>query len=843
MKHWLWNIFSSGDPKDYDLEALRKMFLLNLMMILGSFFLTLLGILEIIIGDYILASVNFSFFIILICFFLYLRKTKNYHFISLIGTTITGAFFSFLIAYGGFGNTTYMWSFTYPLIAIFLLGGRRGTVFSLIFLTAACIIFILGTIFDLFASYNVYLKFRFIPAYLTIYLLAFVMEKTREIIQRRLEDSNAALQESEKRYRLLADNVTDNIWTLDLGTMRFSYTSPSSLNIYGYDPEEAMSLGFQDVLTPSSLEHVAHILNEELAAANLTPDISKSRTFELEQYRKDGSTVWTESSVRFIYDPEMRPTSLLGVTREISERKKYEEALRKSEERYRSFVENFQGIAFKAEFENWKPVFFHGAVEGITGYTDEEFLLGAVHWQELVLPDDLKHLSGQDENRCEPAYSFDREYRIIRKDGNLRWVHEISRHVCDESGSPIEIEGTITDITRHKLVEEYNIKLENKLRHAEKMEAMGTLAGGVAHDLNNVLSGIVGYPELLLMQLPAESPLRKPITAIHESGLKASAIVSDLLSLARRGVVDYEVLNLNTIITKYLESPEYEKMKSFYPGIEIKTNLDTGLLNILGSPIHMLKVIMNLVSNSAEAIVESGEIIISTANRYVDVPISGYENIKEGNYVTLAVSDSGKGINFEDMKRMFEPFYTKKKMGKSGTGLGLAVVWGTVKDHDGYIDVHSAEGKGSTFTLYFPLTNEELTRDKGILSVADVSGHGQTILVIDDVKEQRELVSSILTSICYSVKTVSSGEAAVEYLQDSSVDLIILDMIMDPGMDGLDTYKQILKLYPRQKAVIASGYSETARVKEAQRLGAGRFIMKPYTLEKIGLIVKEEIEK
>jgi CheY-like chemotaxis protein len=192
---------------------------------------------------------------------------------------------------------------------------------------------------------------------------------------------------------------------------------------------------------------------------------------------------------------------------------------------------------------------------------------------------------------------------------------------------------------------------------------------------------------------------------------------------------------------------------------------------------------------------------------------------------------------------MFEPFYTKKKMGKSGTGLGLAVVWGTVKDHNGYIDVQSAEGKGSTFTLYFPITNDELARDKGSLSMADLMGKGQTILVVDDVKEQRELVSSILTSLGYSVNTVSSGEEAVEYLQHHAADLIILDMIMAPGMDGLDTYKQILKLYPRQKAVIASGYSETIRVKAAQRLGAGRFVMKPYTLEKIGRTVKEEIEK
>ncbi|MBC2717043.1 MAG: response regulator [Desulfobacteraceae bacterium] len=399
------------------------------------------------------------------------------------------------------------------------------------------------------------------------------------------------------------------------------------------------------------------------------------------------------------------------------------------------------------------------------------------------------------------------------------------------------------EIEDRKRAEEEKLKLQTKLQQAKKMEAIGTLAGGVAHDLNNVLSGIVGYPDLLLMQLPEDSSLRKPILTIQESGFKAAAIVQDLLTLARRGVATYEVLNLNDIISGYLESPEYEKLKSFYPDVEVEVNLEAGLLNILGSPIHILKVVMNLVSNSVEAIGEEGKISISTTNRYIDRPIVGYENVEQGDYVALVVSDSGTGIFPEDMERIFEPFYTKKKMGKSGTGLGMAVVWGTVKDHKGYIDVQSTEGKGTTFTLYFPVTRQEPAQDQVDLSIEDYTGRGQTILVVDDVKEQRELVSAMLKTLGYSVAVASSGEEAVGYLQNNSMDLLILDMIMVPGMDGLDTYKQILELHPGQKAIIASGYSETDRVKEAQRLGAEKYIKKPYTLEKIGLAVKEELEK
>jgi len=375
------------------------------------------------------------------------------------------------------------------------------------------------------------------------------------------------------------------------------------------------------------------------------------------------------------------------------------------------------------------------------------------------------------------------------------------------------------------------------------MEAIGTLAGGVAHDLNNILSGIVGYPDLLLMQLPEDSPLRKPIVTMKETGKKAATIVRDMLTLARIGVADFEVISLNAVISEYLGSPEYKKLKSYYPGVEVECGLETDLMNILGSPAHLSKTIMNLVSNAAEAITEKGKITISSENRYIDRPISGYENVEEGDYIVFTVSDTGAGISPEDIKRVFEPFYTKKKMGRSGTGLGMAVVWGTIKDHNGYIDVQSTVEKGTTFTLYFPMTRQELSKDQVGLPIEDYMGRGESILVVDDVKDQREIASTMLSELGFSVTVVSSGEEAVEYLQTNSVDLLLLDMIMDPGMDGLDAYKKIVEIHPDQKAIIASGFSETARLKKAQKLGAGQYLRKPYTLEKIGMVVRKELDK
>jgi len=316
-------------------------------------------------------------------------------------------------------------------------------------------------------------------------------------------------------------------------------------------------------------------------------------------------------------------------------------------------------------------------------------------------------------------------------------------------------------------------------------------------------------------------------------------------------------VNLNQAINSYLKSPECEKLKEFHPDVKIESDLETNLLNIMGSHVHLSKSIMNLVSNAAEAMPDGGTIFISTQSKYLDNPIRGYDDVKEGDYVILTVSDTGIGISSEDMEKIFEPFYTKKVMGRSGTGLGMAVVWGTVKDHKGYIDIQSVEGKarpprlspterddggqGTTFTLYFPVTRKELAKDKSLLSIEDYMGKGETILVVDDVEEQREIASRILKKLGYSVTSVASGEEAIDYLKDNKADLLILDMIMDPGIDGLETYKKIIEFHPGQKAIIASGFSETKRVKKAQRLGAGKYIKKPYTLGKIGIAVKNEL--
>ena len=373
------------------------------------------------------------------------------------------------------------------------------------------------------------------------------------------------------------------------------------------------------------------------------------------------------------------------------------------------------------------------------------------------------------------------------------------------SASIADIVGLTINTAKQKQEAEEKEELTSRLRRAEKMEALGTLAGGVAHDLNNILSGLVSYPELLLLQLPEDSNLRNPVNTILTSGKRAAAIVQDLLTMARRGVSTMDVVNLNRIVEDYIASPEYNELISYHNHVDIQSRLEPGLLNILGSPVHLSKTLMNLVSNGLEAIPTTGCVTISTENCYIDRPIKGYDVVNEGDYVALTVKDTGVGISSEDFRRIFEPFYTRKKMGRSGTGLGMAVVWGTVKDHQGYIDFESQENIGSRFTLYFPVTRK-LSDEIGPKTVDTYRGKGESILVVDDVEEQRVIASAILATLGYHVDTVDCGEAAIEYLNNNTVDLVVLDMIMDPGIDGLDTYKEIISSWKYQKFIITIGF-------------------------------------
>ncbi|WP_167496415.1 ATP-binding protein [Desulfopila sp. IMCC35006] len=517
---------------------------------------------------------------------------------------------------------------------------------------------------------------------------------------------------------------------------------------------------------------------------------------------------------------------------EVVERKRAVDRMRESEARTHGILDAIPDMLF--QFDNvGRFLELRGGAEDFT-ITSEQCVGKTI---EQVMPADVagnfrKQLIGTFASRGVRVFEYHLPVRDEVRHFECRLVA-----VSDDLALAM-----VRNITERVTAAEEKKRLLEQLQRAQKMEAIGILAGGVAHDLNNVLSGLVSYPELILMKLPENSPLEKSIRTIQSSGERAANIVQDLLTLARRGVAVSETVNLNEVINDYLKNPEYEILRRTHPGIKMELNLSPDLLSLSGSPVHLAKTVMNLIVNATEVISTEGVIRIKTENRYIDTPIKGYDDVEEGDYVMLRIMDNGIGIPDEDVSRIFEPFYTKKMMGRSGTGLGMAVVWGTVKDHHGYIDIQSVEGQGTAVTIYLSSTKAPRIQVNELEKIEEMRGAGQRILVIDDVKEQREIATAILSQIGYQVESVSSGETAVDYLLNHQIDLLVLDMIMDPGIDGLETYRRIICNHPGQRAIITSGFSESERVNEAKRLGAAVYVKKPYRVEALAKATRDALQ-
>ncbi len=641
--------------------------------------------------------------------------------------------------------------------------------------------------------------------------------------RKRLEEK---LVKSEREYRNLVDNTPGGVFLTHLDG-RILFANQEFANILRYDSiEELMARNVGQL--HKNPDHRDTFVDTILKDGTV-------KNYEIELVAKDGVT-------RDILLSALLEGDLIrGTLADITERKWAHDELKKYSEEisdlydhapcgYHSLDADGTFLRINNTQLNW------------LGYRRDD-LVGKKKFSDLMTPESRHAFKRNYPVFKARGWIKDVEYQLIRRDGTMLPVILNATALKDSEGNFLLSRASLFDNTERKRAEEARKALEERLQRAEKMESLGMLAGGVAHDLNNVLGILIGYSELIDEEIDESSPIRPHIKYIRQGGERAAAIVQDLLTLARRGVQNKEAVNLNAVISDAEKSPEFEKLLSFHPGIRVKINLDAGVLNIKGSPVHLRKTLMNLVSNAAEAMQASGLLTVTTCNKYLDRPVHGYDSVREGDYVVLTVSDTGEGISASDMKRIFEPFYTKKVMGRSGTGLGLAVVWGTVKDHDGYINVESEEGKGSTFTLYFPVTREGIPGERTSISVSEYLGNGETTLIVDDVEGQRELAGRMLKKLNYKAVTVSCGEEAVEYLRKHNVDLVVLDMIMDPGMDGLDTYKKILEIHPKQKAIIVSGFSESDRVRQAQELGAGTYVRKPYVQERLGLAVRKELDR
>ena len=714
--------------EDATLETKRRIALLAGISLIGIFALIPFSVLAYIQGNHRLAIFDLAAAAVLCVNLIDARRRKKHAFNIHLGTSFVAAFYIYLYLGGGIKNTAFVWYFTFPLIASFLLGSKKGIAATLL-MTAPVLLVIF---FDLpsppFADYTIDFEIRFLFSYLVVGAFAYLFEN---------------MQEKNRK----------ELWVLN-----------------------------------EHLEQKVHERTKELNSSN------QQLLFQIE------------------------------------ERIETEEALQKREEEYRLLVEEINDVIFRTD-QNGKITFVSPVVKSLAGY-DPSDLIGQ-HFAKIIYPEDLELVT----NRFKELLSGvikPSEYRIVNKSGEPVWVRSSSNLIYD--GKNIAgVRGVLTNISEEK-------ELATQLQRTQKMKSLGLMAGGIAHDLNNILSGIVSYPELLLMDLPENSRLRKPIETIKESGMRAADVVSDLLTITRGIAIGKEVSNLNTIIREYFGSVEYQVLKNIHPLVTFKTDLGQDLLNIRCSSTHIMKSLVNLIMNASEAIEKRGTVSIITKNRYLDEPLRGYENIRTGEYAVLTVSDNGMGISPANLDRVFEPFYTKKVMGRSGTGLGLAIVWNTLQEHDGYINVKTGQ-QGTMFELYFPTTRDEMVLAGDAVPLNGYMGDNTRILVVDDEERQREIACGILSKLGYEALAVSSGEEAIDYLKEHPVDLIVLDMIMPKGINGRETYERIIEIHPGQKAIIASGYSETTDVIKAQNLGAGKCLKKPYTMEKIGLAVKEELEK
>ncbi len=516
--------------------------------------------------------------------------------------------------------------------------------------------------------------------------------------------------------------------------------------------------------------------------------------------------------------------------------------LKSSEHSLDSILKTIPDIVFRLDSKG-RIIYLSPA---IASYVDNPALLQGQSIFQLVSPEDLNRAQFRmNERRTGVRATKDLEISLQFTDfdadtkNGKRYFSVSTQGIYENDNITSEnflgTQGIVKDITEKK-------QLELELLQAQKMEVVGTLAAGIAHDLNNILSGLVSYPDLLLREIDQDNPLHEKITVIQKSGKKAATIVQDLLTLARRNTGTALVCDLNDIVREYIESLEFQQLKQEYADVLVQLALAENLLNIKGSVVHLSKVVMNVLQNALEAMGGKGSIYLETKNVYLDSPRQGYETIKEGEYVCFSVSDDGAGISKEDLPRVFEPFYTKKSLGRSGTGLGMSIIWATIKDHGGFIDIKSSEGVGTTITIYLPSTRETMEQLESAEVVEDYGGR-EKIMVIDDIAEQRKLAKHMLESVGYEVITMSSGEKAVAFVKENPVDLIVLDMIMPGGWDGLETYRQIVQYAPEQKAVITSGYSASERVAEVQSLGGGQYVQKPFSMQTLLNAIRDELDR
>lgn len=647
-----------------------------------------------------------------------------------------------------------------------------------------------------------------------------------------IRDITAKLQSEEKLHKLsnAVEQAAEIIMISDYKGV-IEYVNPEFEKITGYSKNEVLGK------TPQILSSGKHPKEFYRELWNI---ILAGETFRglIINKKKNGEIFMEEKTISPLKDADGNITHFVSNGRDITERINAQKKIEEQRKFLRQVLDINPNIIFAKNRKGRYTLVNKAAadladtsVKNMIGKTDYQLFHDIAGSDQAILDDKTVFETAME--KINPNTT------IIDSKGNERIFYTIKRPIFDEKGNVSHVLGVSMEITEQQRTADENINLERKLERARRMESLGILAGGVAHDLNNILGPILGYPDLILEMLADDSPIREDIKMIQASAERASEVVQDLLTLARRGKYEMKPMALNNVINEYIDSSNFTLLQSRHPDVKFNAILDDNINLINGSGAHLSKTIMNLIMNAFESMHHGGTITLKTYNKTFRKNVHFLNEIPKGKYTVFEVQDTGYGISEEDLPHIFEPFYTRKEMGRSGSGLGLSVVFGVIGDHGGYIDVRTETGVGTSFYLYIPhATKDDITK-----KIDDTTLRGtENILVVDDGKQQRKLAKRLLSSLGYNVSTAKNGNLAVEYIKKKKIDLVILDMIMEDDFDGLDTYKEMIKIVPKQKAIIVSGYAETDRIKEAKKLGVGHYLRKPYTLKKIGSVIRFEID-
>ena len=548
------------------------------------------------------------------------------------------------------------------------------------------------------------------------------------------------------------------------------------------------------------------------------------------------------STIRAVWIPVVvifpLATMVVGLLLRTEERRvQTARELAESNDQFNRLADGLDALVWTASADGRTIRDVNQVVERLYGLSPEEVRADARAWLERVHPDDREGVEAKI-GRVYETGQAEAGYRIVKPDGEVRWVRDQRSMIYDARGRVTGMGGIVTDITENAAMERERESLRAQVLQSQKMEAVGRLAGGVAHDFNNLLTVINSYAELAIAQIRVGDRLREDVQQILAAGQRAAKLTRQLLAFSRRQVLEPEILNLSQVVA------ETEKMLSRLIGedIEIRTHLAQGLWSVRADPAQVQQVIMNLVVNARDAMPQGGVVTIQTANSEFDADaVAKHPGLEPGQYVMLAVSDTGCGMDEATRERIFEPFFTTKEQG-SGTGLGLSMVYGIVTQSGGHILVHSVLGEETTFTVYLPRVGEDAVQARVSSSDRDRGG-SETILLAEDDQAVRELAGRILTGAGYKVLPARGGEQALLLAQayGGEIHLLLTDVVM-PGLSGREVADRLGQSHPEIKTLYMSGYTDDAIIRHGVLEDEINLVAKPFSQEQLLRRVRQALD-